>query len=491
MAQRTRSKRATIPSSSQDSVEPSTKFDPLKPLDNKATVREIINSALAVRDDWTVLDISNVQDRPTRANTFNHPAQQELLQIWEDEGLGNFVEKFKQLETNYSPQVKRTRLHDEDWRPYAYQLCSGVEDARMRAMLANTYLFESVYECSWTPTHHQLCDTPEVELDDSEDEAEAAHQGKRAVRNFGLYKLQLAPRNCIPLTKAEFDLLIEAMIHALKLNDRNDRAAARLKFELHGLSLVQRIRMFWNVFFDQDALADDDKEYEFPGSDATKENLRKAGQSLIKVYTEFLKDLPDGVKYIPIPAEVGYSINMLRRMRAHRKLVPKTSPPLFQFMFSLLNVLFPEKQFKIFPQVVFRATTPQQVPTGESIASHLCASYEAYGGFNSTQAGLSVTSSERMSPAAQDNAAMYAISIGIVDLQVKAVAAEDKAKSARGKELEDILSGTGVETANKLVKQVEADVEVEEMVLTTTLVCAGVKCLVKDAVDELGLDLDV
>ncbi|TKA65375.1 hypothetical protein B0A49_08600 [Cryomyces minteri] len=92
---------------------------------------------------------------------------------------------------------------------------------------------------------------------------------------------------------------------------------------------------------------------------------------------------------IPFPAEVGWTMHLSDRLKAH-KTMGDNSVDLFVLANCVLQHLFSAK-ITMFQLVIFRPFEEDLAAVGESMLSHLAASYQSYGGFNATQGGLSVT----------------------------------------------------------------------------------------------------
>ena len=92
---------------------------------------------------------------------------------------------------------------------------------------------------------------------------------------------------------------------------------------------------------------------------------------------------------IMVRAEVGWSICGHRRAGEHNKLT-QLSPAIFRIAYCVLQHLFPTRGFRMHQYVLFEITREDEAAIGESIASHLAGSYLKYGGFNVSQAGITV-----------------------------------------------------------------------------------------------------
>lgn len=94
---------------------------------------------------------------------------------------------------------------------------------------------------------------------------------------------------------------------------------------------------------------------------------------------------------IMLRAEVRWAIDFKKRAEHHSKLTAN-SPLLFRVATCVLQHLFPTRGFKMHQFAVFNITDPNEAAVGESILSHLAASYVGYGGFNLSQAGVQTSS---------------------------------------------------------------------------------------------------
>lgn len=85
-------------------------------------------------------------------------------------------------------------------------------------------------------------------------------------------------------------------------------------------------------------------------------------------------------------AEVGWTTEMYTRCHEHQHFV--LTPGIFALAGCVLLHLFADQDVHMMSRVLFYVVNSEQAANGESIGSQICASYQAYGGFNMAQARI-------------------------------------------------------------------------------------------------------
>lgn len=93
------------------------------------------------------------------------------------------------------------------------------------------------------------------------------------------------------------------------------------------------------------------------------------------------------VARIMFRAEAGWTINDSLRGSDHTDMT-SSSPLLLRLTQCVLQYLFPDRGFRLHQFVLFDIVREEEAAIGESIASHIAATYARYGGFNFAQAGI-------------------------------------------------------------------------------------------------------
>ncbi|KAG9856313.1 hypothetical protein KCU98_g1496, partial [Aureobasidium melanogenum] len=120
---------------------------------------------------------------------------------------------------------------------------------------------------------------------------------------------------------------------------------------------------------------------------AFKVDLPKFSSSARKLLAQAKQD---GCTEIRFHGEVGWSIETDTRVKTHHKLLG--SAVFFRLTVCVVNVLWPQYNFKMYSYCMFRVAIWIHAEIGESIGSHLISSYYTYGGLNYKTAGVSVSS---------------------------------------------------------------------------------------------------
>lgn len=87
-------------------------------------------------------------------------------------------------------------------------------------------------------------------------------------------------------------------------------------------------------------------------------------------------------------AEVGWSVNGIQGVEAHRKLYDGLSPLIFRVPNCVLRHLWPDRGFAMHYFVLFEITRPEEAPVAEGLGGQIAASYNTRGGFNFDQGGV-------------------------------------------------------------------------------------------------------
>ncbi|KAK4546826.1 hypothetical protein LTR36_001558 [Oleoguttula mirabilis] len=399
-------------SASQDSVQSSAhnsgSSDKLEDLGPSSTIAQIAAQARKILDLDTESSVPSLPPGlvlPTSDNVLCH-RQQRVLHESSEKGIHVLVDKLGMLDRLYSPEVSSSRLLKEAWHQHALTLLCGLDAERLRAALAQMYTFESMHEQFW-----------DKNLEASYDIIGEEEEPHNAVEyDPGIYCNVLSPRDGVPLTVDEFRQFLDGMFWFTGLVEDEVKEPFKDSFRRKdGTTWANAIKEFWHLFRDPDAPCSG--TLEFPGHDKLS-RLKTQIQEFCRLQCEHLENRRDNIIYVPVPNEVGYSNNMrLRCCRGHESLTHDASPHLFQLAFCILHVLFPHKQFKMFHFVVFRICRPEEAWVGEIIASHLLASYAAYGGFNSKAAGGSVISADRETHEGWCEHALFVQQQGTLELQ--------------------------------------------------------------------------
>ncbi|THY28021.1 hypothetical protein D6D01_04012 [Aureobasidium pullulans] len=100
-----------------------------------------------------------------------------------------------------------------------------------------------------------------------------------------------------------------------------------------------------------------------------------------------------GATEIRLPGEAGYSDECDERIREHDRL--RGSANFFRLARCVLGCLWPGR-FSLYSIILFRVNQFKDADVGESMASHIGATYAAYGGFNFVQAGVQILTAHRL-----------------------------------------------------------------------------------------------
>lgn len=298
---------------------------------------------------------------------FIHPAQQEILQKINQKDLVGTIAVIRELERKNAPNPAMSRIlrgSDECTQQMMYLLAQPSR-AVMNAVLDNTL-------------------------------PQQVMQGRLLVRKPGerrtrtkhepvAYLNYLADEHGMGLTPDDFEMLLEAFAVATDVEDDIGQ------FEHLGsgseLGLAEVLNRHWRKRHNvrnEDRLWDRLKN---------PETLTENAEKIIKYSRETV--LPEARQqnrqHIMFKAEAGWSMEGYARCEQHDQLRVGSSPDAFVIAQLLVQLLFPRKKFRLHQFYLFDIMIKQQAAIGECIASQMAGAYCSYGGFNSWQAGISVT----------------------------------------------------------------------------------------------------
>ena len=193
-----------------------------------------------------------------------------------------------------------------------------------------------------------------------------------------IYLNYLADKNGQGLSCVEFEQFLEAYEMAARLEPLTD------DFDVNGVSLRKGI--------DAEFSKNRSKAARFFDQLSNETTMKTAVQGIVAANRSYV--LPaarrQNIDHIMFKAEVGWSYKGYERCGQHARL-DITSPDAFRLAQLVARHLHPTRGFRLHQFILLDIVQANQAAIGESIASQLCASYIAYGGFNVEQAGISAT----------------------------------------------------------------------------------------------------
>jgi hypothetical protein len=189
-----------------------------------------------------------------------------------------------------------------------------------------------------------------------------------------IYLNYLADENGKGLTCDEYELFLESYLVAAGVKNDTTRAKRR--------DLQAGIDVIWRTELGNKPTSSFFNDVSTSIWDAVKATASSGNELLSRARAAH-------IDHVMFKAEVGWSSKGYERCQTHRKL-QDGSPDAFRLAHLLVRHLYPLRKFHLHQFYLFDIVRPEQAGIGESIASQMCTSYVAYGGFNGTQAGISV-----------------------------------------------------------------------------------------------------
>ncbi|KAG9525486.1 hypothetical protein KCU93_g5896, partial [Aureobasidium melanogenum] len=297
-----------------------------------------------------------------------HPAMAQMASCLKEPGgrlrLARYILK---CEETYSPRIHLSRLTSRKRSTYtesALFLLSQIPNDALEAILNNT-LVEKCLSQRLRLRQWQKIDFNTVHSEQNEP---------------GIYVNYLADEEGKGPSIRNYETFVDNVYSALL--GRNQTTSFP--------NLIQRIdEAHRKLSGKQTSLMDEVLEKKAASREDMARVFRRAQLGLIKVAKE------QKATTISIPAEVGWAKNMNKRVKQHRKF--ESSPYLFRIAQCVLSMMFDQpnapRKYQMYSICIFRAFSWEHAEIGESLASNLLASYGKYGGWNFTQAGISIKSS--------------------------------------------------------------------------------------------------
>lgn len=291
--------------------------------------------------------------------TLNHDVQQRFLTYIDNWDYVGLVDEIERQDRAYGPEFTVSRINRalvSNWRARGIQMLLRTDREILRAAVMNELPRRALTN---DPAQHISVRT--------------AAMARTAGNDPVIYINWLADRQGNGLTLDEFKQLMAFLVSVLEGGD----AAAR-------------VDSIWNNWTagNRDGL--------MRGCTANERVKVTAFLHYHDTVTLPAMQRDRTIEQMMIPGEVGWAIDFRNRSAAHR-ILGSASPWMFRLVSCAIRHLFGTR-FVMHQFVLFNVVTPEEAGIGESMASHLVASYANYGGFNFDQAAKTATRMHVMDP---------------------------------------------------------------------------------------------
>ncbi|KAH0030203.1 hypothetical protein KCU78_g3130, partial [Aureobasidium melanogenum] len=303
-------------------------------------------------------------------NVYIHDTMQEMLDAFDDLGFAGVALKIPQLDQDYSPYLRVSRLATPVVVEHSTLLLSQLSPDIIRSILANT-LVEDV--TSRTVVLNDWNRIPRSRKEEDEP---------------GIYANYFTKGNGTGLTVNEYEEWVNVMCAILRKQP--------YKGETHK-DMVTRVNNWFNSNTTGAKVVDLVEEVH----NSAYTRYGKTGAAInptidLNIFEKSQKDIVASARRqnaseIRFFGEVGWAINVDDRCKTHGKL--QGSAVMFRLAICVVGAYFSNYNFKMTSYCLFRVVSWIHAEIGESVGSHLVNSYAKYGGFNYTTAGLSIKSS--------------------------------------------------------------------------------------------------
>ncbi|CAD0093823.1 unnamed protein product [Aureobasidium mustum] len=305
-------------------------------------------------------------------SVYVHDTMQDMLDAYNDYGCIGIAHMIPDLDQDYSPHVRVSRLSTPVVVEHTMLLLSQLGPDIIRSLLANTLVEDVV---AGTVPLHDWNNIPRL---------------RKAVDEPGIYVNYFTKSDGTGLTVNEYDEWVDIMCAILREQSYKNETPA---------VMAQRVNNYFNtnttsskvVDLVEDVLNSVKLRYDKRGSPIHPTiDLNTFESSQRKIVTSARSQNATEIRFF---GEVGWAINVDDRVKTHANL--QGSAGMFRLAMCVIGAYFPTYKFRMTSYCLFRVAAWMHAEMGETLGSHLVSSYGKYGGFNFTTAGISVESSSR------------------------------------------------------------------------------------------------
>ncbi|TKA81630.1 hypothetical protein B0A49_01264 [Cryomyces minteri] len=390
-----------------------------------------------------------------------HPVIQEILTALTTDGYSKLLDTLMDVEKRMAVDPRKSRLlYIADSFHYAMWLLCSIPKRALIALLDGTFVEKLKYDRDWRDVERRLFKNS-ISAD--------------AKIDPGCYLNQLTTRQGQGFTKPQWEEIMLAMEICVGLKDDEDGELNR-----NGHTVQETVQHVYRWRRSSDYRKKGAVPNTFEDFLPTyMEDLEEQVQNFVTINRAKLRHIPSTLQQpIHLPAEVGWTWTLRKRLNEQKSMT--STPILFILVCCVLEHLYPH-QIHLCQVVIFRPAYWQMAAIGESMLSQLAGSYGSYGGFNLTQAGLSVSSAMQATVSDWNHIQTNLEALGVFD-----IAKQNSGDEAR--ELEDrVVKAKALVRADELRAKVKAR-KLELVALKEDL--ARAKARKEDSYRRLDYELD-